>query len=162
MAYIEQDEYVKIYGDDVPDFDRLCWEMSRYLDRATTGVDGYRKLKYAFPTDEYDAEAVKRCLCELIRIQHQIESSADQMALAQSFIEREDGTIMSRKVTSVSSGSESISYATTAGDTSMITAAAKDKSVRDSLLRSKVEEYLSGVKDDNGVNLLYMGVYPRV
>lgn len=165
MVYIEEHEYATISGieETIPDFDRLRWECSKLLDNATTGIDGYKKLKNAFPTDEDDAEAVKRCLCKLIDLRRQIEDAEKSALAAQSYIQREDGTVMSKKVTSISSGSESISYAlNNTGDATAISAAVSDRSARDALYRSTIEEYLSGTADANGINLLYMGRYPRV
>lgn len=162
MAYIDEYEYITISGKAIPDFDRLRWETSKLLDNATTGADGYKKLKNAFPVDEDDAEAVKRCLCKLIDLRRQIEDVEKSVLAAQSYVQREDGTVISKKITSISSGSESISYANSAGDSSVISAAVNDRSARDALYRSTIEEYLSGITDANGVSLLYMGVYPRV
>lgn len=162
MPYIDEYDYITISGKAIPDFDRLRWECSKLVDNATTGVDGYRKLKNAFPIDENDVEAVKRCLCRLIDLRRQIEDAEKSVLAAQSYVQREDGTVISKKITSISSGSESISYANSVGDSSVISAAVNDKSARDALYRSTIAEYLSGVADSNGVNLLYMGVYPRV
>ena len=63
-----------------------------------------------------------------------------------------------------SAGNESISYSG-AGDlakSSSIAAAVADPQAREKLYRDTVTDYLSGVQDANGVNLLYMGRYPRV
>ena len=44
----------------------------------------------------------------------------------------------------------------------MISKALVDFAVKEKLFRDTIREYLSGVSDANGVNLLYMGVYPYV
>jgi hypothetical protein len=43
----------------------------------------------------------------------------------------------------------------------MIDAAAADRTERKKLLAGIVWDYLRGIDDANGVNLLYMGMYPR-
>ena len=64
-------------------------------------------------------------------------------------------------VSSVSAGNESISYAVGSSGSS-VDKAITDISERNKLISSVVRECLSGISDANGVNLLYMGVYPRV
>ena len=63
-------------------------------------------------------------------------------------------------VSSVSAGNESISYSV--GSDTAINLAVKDLEARKKLIYATIREHLSGAKDANGVNLLYMGVYPRV
>ena len=63
-------------------------------------------------------------------------------------------------ISSVSAGNESISYSV--GNATMIDKALSDPTVKEKLFRDTIREGLSGVTDANGVNLLYMGVYPRV
>jgi hypothetical protein len=48
------------------------------------------------------------------------------------------------------------------GNATMIDKALSDPAVKEKLFRDTIREGLSGVADANGVNLLYMGVYPRV
>ena len=158
MAYVDIEAYKELYGEiDEKNFNRLLWEASRILDSETTGVDGYRKLKYAFPTDEEDSEAVKRCLCVIINTMCRVEEAEKEAK--NSFIEREDGTVVGKVVSSVSSGSESISYSTSSASTVVdkIISGALDAV---ELYRGTIRRYLSGVPDANGVNLLYGGVYP--
>ena len=69
MAYIDYEYYSSLYGEkgiSETDFNRLLWDAEREVDKATSGVDGIKKLKIAFPTTEYDVEAVKRCVSELV------------------------------------------------------------------------------------------------
>ena len=66
MAYVDYEYYKTLYGEKAlaeADFTRLLWDAEREIDKATSGVDGVRKLQVAFPTSDYDAEAVKRCVC---------------------------------------------------------------------------------------------------
>lgn len=164
MAYVTLKEYSEIYNDGAQEaeFNRLLWEAARIMDNATTGVDNYRKLRNAFPTDEYDAETVRRCACNLINTMKQIEQAEKSAQSAQGFVEREDGTVVNKVISSVSSGSESISYATgsSAGGSTTINKAVSDRAERDAMYMGIIQEYLSGVSDANGVNLLYMGRYP--
>ncbi len=137
--------YAALYpdGPDESAFDRLRWEARRVMDRATTGLDGLRKLEAAPPVNEQDREAVERCEAALVHLLWQ----ADQ---AESLVSRDDGTVTGRVVTAVTAGSESVSFAAPA-------VSAQDREAR---CRETVERYLAGVRDANGVNLLYMGLYP--
>lgn len=164
-AYIDYEYYSALYGDKaVPeaDFARLSWDACRKADVATTGIDGVKKLKVAFPNDEDDAEAVKRCVCKLIEIAGAIEQSEQTARSAQGYIQREDGSLQGKVVSSVSAGNESISYSASgsSGVTTLIDAVLTDKTAQERLYRDTMSEYLSGIADANGVNLLYMGRYP--
>lgn len=163
--YAEFDTFKSLYGDNAlaeKDYNRLAWEACRLIDNLTSGVDGIKKLRIAFPADENDAEAIRRCVCKLVDIANQIETMEKASNAARGFVEREDGTMISKKITSVSSGSESIHYASDTAAGSAISVAASDVSARNALYASTIREYLSGAKDANGVNLLYMGRYPYV
>lgn len=158
MAYIDYAFYVSLYGEDVKeaDFNRYAFEASRILDINTSGIDNVKKLAVAFPTKEDDIAAVKHCACQLIRILKDMEEFEN----AYKFSKNENGASVSSVVSSISSGSESISYATNMGATSAIAAAVSDYSKRRRLFEDTVINYLSGVEDANGVNLLYGGIYP--
>lgn len=158
MAYVTFVYFNGLYPDNVTEaeFSSLEWAARRIVDAHTTGIDNVRKLRTAFPVDEDDAEAVKRCMCRLIKLLHDIEAAEKSRGLVQ----REDGTVTSGVVSSVSSGAESISYAASGG--TAIDAAVGDISTRNRLLSQTVRQMLSGVADANGVNLLYMGRYPYV
>lgn len=164
MAYIDYEYYKSLYGERAiseADFNRLSWDAYRKLDIATTGVDNVKKLKVAFPTNEDDAESVKRCICKLIEVAKSIEQAEETARNAQGYITRSDGALQGKVVSSVSAGNESISYS--AGSNSTITvldAAVADIEVRERLYKDTITEYLSGIADANGVNLLYMGRYP--
>lgn len=159
MAYVDYDYYKSIYGEDAisePDFNRLSWEACRRIDTLTLN-----KLKFAFPTNEDDAETVRRCVCKLIEIAAQIEAANKRVSDGQGYITDESGTLRGKVVSSVSSGSESISYTAKAeGGSTLIDAVLSDKAAQDRLYRDTVREYLSFVPDANGVNLLFSGAYP--
>lgn len=160
MGYATYNYYKSIYGEDsMPetDFKRMSWEACRRLDTLTLN-----KLKFAFPTNEDDAEAVKRCVCKLIEIAGQIEAANKRVSEGQGYTIDESGTLRGKVVSSVSSGSESISYTAKAeGSSTLIDAVLSDKAAQEFLYRETAREYLSLVPDSNGVNLLYAGIpYP--
>lgn len=162
MPYITFGEYSALY-DPMEEslFNRLAFDAFRIMDIHTTGIDNIKKLKTYFPTDEDDAEAVKHCAAKLIYTLNQI-NQAEVTALESRGYESTDQGMRGKVISSMSSGSESISY-TTGGNASatVYDAAAKDKTARDKLLAEIVWEYLSGIPDANGVGLLFMGMYPR-
>ena len=78
MAYVDYEYYKSLHGEKAiseADFNRLLWDAEREIDKATSGVDNVRKLKVAFPTNEEDAETVKRCVCALVEFLKQIEDA---------------------------------------------------------------------------------------
>lgn len=166
MGYIDYSYYKSLYGDQAiteTDFNRLSWDAQRKIDAATTGIDGIRKLSIAFPTDEYDAESVKRCACKLIYLLYKMEEAERVMSQGRGYTETENG-LRGKVISSVSAGNESVSY--TVGNNSnavtLIDKALSDNAVQDKLFQATIREYLSGIADANGVNLLYMGRYPAV
>lgn len=158
--YITIDEYDELYEQFEGNcFDRLAFEACRVMDNHTTGIDGVRKLKLAFPTDAYDAKAVKHCAAKIVNILYQIQEAETTASVARGYTETAQG--LQRKIISrVESGNEAISYSETKLTNSSIDAAVADRSVRDALINSAIREHLSGICDANGVNLLYMGRYP--
>lgn len=157
MAYADYTFFSSLYsGVTEADFNRKAWDASKIMDYHTTGVDGVAKLRTHYPTDEYDIEAVKRCCCALVSLLLKIETAET----ASGIVTRADGTVSGKVVSSVSSGSESISYSVS-GNTAFDKAVA-DESARNKLYSDTIRHYLSGVHDANGVNLLYMGAYPDV
>ena len=161
MGYVTYDYYKSIYGEDsMPetDFNRLSWEACSRVDTLTLN-----KLKFAFPTNEDDVEAVRLCVCKLIEIAGQIEAANKRVSEGQGYITDESGALRGKVVSSVSSGSESISYTAKAeGGSTLIDAVLSDKTAQDRLYRDTVREYLSLIPDSNGINLLYAGIpYPR-
>lgn len=153
MAYIDYEYYKSLYSEKAltePDFKRLSWDAEKEIDKATSGVDGVKKLKVAFPVDEYDAETVKRCVCEVVNFIYMLEK-------AQSGIVSADGTVNSNVIVSKSAGNESISYANSENIVSTALKSVKDK---EKVIYQFISYKLSGVSDANGVNLLFAGRYP--
>lgn len=149
MRYITWQEFVAVYANAMTqtDFDRFEYDAEAIIDNWVLTVDGVNKLRVAFPTNELDAEAVKRCVCELTVRCKEIDD-----AEAQSISEH-------GLVASVSSGTESMSFQR--GGTALAQAVA-DNGARGHYFYNIVKRYLAGHKDANGVNLLFGGAYPVI
>lgn len=157
--YIEFIDYDRYYGGgcDIGDFNRLSVEACRKLDYHTTGLDGVKKLKAAFPKDEDDARMVKYCACKIVHILGEIEKAEATARSARGYEATENG-IRGKVITSISAGNESISYSAGGGSTAtMIDKALADPVAREKMITDTIRECLSGVRDANGVNLLFMG-----
>lgn len=159
--YITYSEYTALY-DLIEEkvFNRLAFDACRSLDRLTTGADGVKKLKAAFPADEEDATAVKHCAAHIVNLLSQIQEAEKTASLGRGYTETANG-LQGKVISSISAGNESVSFSTGGGKTS-VDAAVSDPAAKNKLIAGIVRDYLSGVTDANGVNLLYMGVYPRV
>ena len=163
MAYVDYEYYKSLYGEKAlaeADFTRLLWDAEREIDKATSGVDGVRKLQVAFPTSNYDAEVVKRCVCALVEFLNQIETAERNANSVGQYTERADGSLQGKVVSSVSAGNESISYAVGKSADTAISNATKSLQDRDVTVYAFIASRLSGVSDANGVNLLFGGRYP--
>ena len=159
--YITYDEYAAIY-DPMEErlFNALAFDACRVMDTHTTGIDNVKKLKQFFPTEEEDAQTVKRCAAKIINILDQIRQAEVSAMEARGF-ESTDMGMKGKVISSVTAGNESISYSTGSSFGTAVDAAVKDRTAREKLLADTVWEYLSGLQDANGVNLLFMGMYPR-
>lgn len=162
MAYIDALTYVSHYAQVPVCFDRLASVASRIMDNETTGVDGVKKLKAAYPVDPDDDEAIKLCAAALVTFLDQVERVRSMTLEAGEYTKRADGSLVSKLVSSVSAGAESISYTTQGTTASPVMVAAANDDERKRMCQNIVREYLAGVCDGNGVHLLYMGVYPYV
>lgn len=163
MAYIDYEYYSSLYGEKaIPeaDFKRLLWDAEREIDKATSGVDNVKKLKVAFPTDEENAEAVKRCISELVSFLYKLEEAENNANSLWQYTEREDGSFQGKVVSSVSAGNESISYAVGKSSETAISTAIKSVKDKEMVVYQFITSRLSGVSDANGVNLLFAGRYP--
>lgn len=161
--YITYEDYIKWYDPiDQTIFNRLAFEACRVMDKHTTGVDGVRKLRDHFPTDEADAEMVKFTAAQLVNFLYQCHEAEQTATAGRGYTETDNG-IRGKVISSVSAGNESISYATSStANATAVDEAVKDKSTKDKILFQTVRDGLTGVADSNGVNLLYVGVYPRL
>lgn len=158
--YITLVEYGELYSPmDEALFKSLSFDAFRVMDLHTTGIDNVNKLQKFFPSDEYDAEAVRHCAAKIINLLHQIHK-AEIAAMEASGYESTAQGMRGKVISSISAGNESISYAAANSSATAVDAAVKDKTARSKLLADTVRDYLRGVSDANGVNLLYMGRYP--
>lgn len=163
MTYIDYEYYKSLYGEEnisEIDFNRILWNAEREIDKATSGVDGVKKLQVAFPTSDYDAEAVKRCVVELVNFLYKLEEAERNANSVGQYTERADGSLQGKVMSSVSAGNESISYAVGKSIDTVISNAIKDLHSKDMAVYQFITSKLSGVSDANGVNLLFGGRYP--
>lgn len=164
MAYADYEFYTTSYfGSVVPetDFPRLSERASDFVDTMTFGrlVDG-------LPTNERSQKRIKKAVCSLAELMYQIEL-AEKNAINQASASTTDANTSGKStgvVTSVSSGSESISYATpqqigaSAKEWSAVYAAAGDVQKTNDLLLKTALPLLMGVRTDEGIPVLYAGV----
>ena len=164
MAYADYEFYTTSYfGSVVPetDFPRLAERASDFVDTMT-----FDRLVDGLPTDKRSRKRIKKAVCSLAELMYQIEL-AEKNAINQASASVTDtnvGNISTGIVTSVSSGSESISYATPqqkasgAKEWSAVYAAAGDVQKTNDLLCETALPLLMGVRTDDGIPVLYAGV----
>lgn len=159
--YITYKQYTTLFDPiDEQLFNRLAFEACRVMDIHTTGPDNVKKLHLFFPTSEYASQAVMHCAANLVNLLNQIHEAEQAAAVGRGYTETEMG--LQRKIISrVEAGNEAISYSETKAASTFIDEAVSNKAFRDKLLKETIWEYLAGVEDSNGVNLLFMGMYPR-
>lgn len=162
MRYVTLAEYQQLYNDSIEgvDFNRFVIGASQLADRLTTGIDGVKKLKIAFPIDGNDEEVVKAAICGVIHLMNEVHNLDKTVTAAQGTMLREDGTVIGKVATSISSGSESISYSVQSNGQTMASTIVGDAKAQDEAYKAILSEGFRGITDANGVNLLYMGVYP--
>lgn len=188
MAYADYDFYkTSCYGSVVPDsdFPRLAERASDFIDLMTSDrlVDG-------LPSNERYQKRIKKAVCSLAELMYQLElaeknatsyatmngTSVSTRPGEYGLVTDEEGNIRlvhtastisnndnTGIVTSKSSGSESISYATPqqicagAKEWSAIYAAAGDVKKTNDLLLKTALPLLMGVRTDEGIPILYAG-----
>lgn len=151
MAYADFDFYKDSYFGDVLTKDNA----SKWLDRASDELDSvtYGRLTIAFPEVESHIIKVKKAVCAIA----EALCCIDVQRKAFSAQKAEDGSYRGA-IASISSGKESISYATGASaSNSIYAAAAANSDAQASLLRDIAAKYLANIPDANGINLLYAG-----
>ena len=162
MAYVDYEYYKSLYGEESIaeiDFNRILWSAEREIDKATTGIDGVKKLKVAFPLED-DGEIVKRCIVELVNFLCKLEEAEKNANSLYQLTERHDGTLQGKVISSVSAGNESISFAVGKSSDTALGNAVKGFQNREETIYQLIRSYLSGITDANGVNLLFAGEYP--
>lgn len=164
MAYADYDFYTTSYfGSVVPetDFPRLAERASDFVNTMT-----FDRLVDGLPSNERSQKRIKKAVCSLAELMYQIEL-AEKNATNQASANLTDtnvGNISAGVVTSVSSGSESISYATpqqigaSAKEWSAVYAAAGDVQKTNDLLLKTALPLLMGVRDNEGIPILYAGL----
>ena len=165
MAYADYEFYTTSYfGSVVPetDFPRLAEKASDFVDTMT-----FDRLVDGLPTNERSQKRIKKAVCSLAELMYQIElaeKNATNAAVSGASTAIGSGGSTTGIVTSVSSGSESISYATpqqigaSAKEWSAVYAAAGDVQKTNDLLLKTALPLLMGVRTDDGIPVLYAGV----
>ncbi len=164
MAYTDYKFYTESFGNVVPeaDFPRLAERASDFVDLMTSD-----RLVNGLPTDERSQKRIKKAVCSLTEKMYQIElaeKNATNAAASGTSTTIGSGGSTTGIVTSVSSGSESISYATPqqkasgAKEWSAVYSAAGDVQKTNDLLYRTALPLLMGVMTDEGIPVLYAGV----
>lgn len=164
MAYADYKFYTESFGNVVPeaDFSRLAERASEFVDTMT-----FDRLMDGLPTNERSRKRIKKAVCSLAELMYQIElaeKNATNAAVSGTSTTIGSGGSTTGIVTSVSSGSESISYATPqqkasgAKEWSAVYAAAGDVQKTNDLLYETALPLLMGVRTDDGIPVLYAGV----
>lgn len=158
MAYADYQFYTTTYyGDTVPESD-----FPKYAERASDRIDSvtFDRLVNEFPEEERAVTKVKKAVCAVADALYQIDQIKKASMETVGTVTREDGTVVSKSVSSISSGSESISFSagSSGGSESIYGRAAVDKKVESVLLYQVATEYLYGVTDKKGICLLYAGL----
>lgn len=163
MAYADYKFYTESFGNVVPeaDFPRLAERASDFIDTMT-----FDRLVDGLPNNERSQKRIKKAVCSLAELMYQVElaeKNATNQASA-NLTNTNVGNISAGVVTSVSSGSESISYATpqqigaSAKEWSAVYAAVGDVQKTNDLLLKTALPFLMGVRTDDGIPVLYAGV----
>lgn len=164
MAYVDYKFYTELFGNVVPeaDFPRLAERASDFVDTMT-----FDRLVDGLPTNERAQKRIKKAVCSLAELMYQIElaeKNAANAAVSGASTAIGSGGSTTGIVTSISSGSESISYATPqqkasgAKEWSAVYAAAGDAQKTNDLLLKTALPLLMGVRMDDGIPILYAGV----
>lgn len=164
MAYTDFTFYENTYhGNVIPadDFERIADRASDFLDVIT-----FDRLVDGLPDDERAKTKVQKAVCAVAEKLYELEL-AEKQANAAAQAGGSSGTsggTTSGIVSSRSAGSESISYASLsdtasgAKNWSAVYQAAGDEEATNNLLYNAARLYLTGVRDDKGVLLLYAGL----
>lgn len=156
MAYTDYEFYKsKFYGDTVPESDFL-----KYAERASDRIDQYTfdRLVDGLPENERVKTKVQKAVCAVADTMYQIDQIKKASMDTVGTIQKEDGTVVNKTVSSVSSGNESISYANGNSQSNRYTLAATNVQEEKRILLEAAVSYLFNVTDDNGVYLLYRGI----
>ena len=164
MAYADYKFYTESFGNVVPetDFPRLAERASEFVNTMT-----FDRLVDGLPTNERSQKRIKKAVCSLAEKMYQIElaeKNATNAAMSGTSTTIGPGGSTTGIATSISSGSESISYATPqqkasgAKEWSAVYAAAGDIQKTNDLLYKTALPLLMGVRTDDGIPILYAGM----
>lgn len=156
MAYTTYDFYKETYyGTAIAtqdDFDRL---ESRACDKLDTMT--FDRLVSGLPVDTRSNTKVQKAVCAVADKLQEIEQ-AEKTAQSGGFATDESGNLVGKIVTEKSSGSEKIAFSATSSIKSAVLSAVGDTQAQNRLCYDTAREYLTGVKNDDGVLLLYAGI----
>lgn len=157
MAYADCNFYKNEYcGNVVPDTD-----FPKYAERASDRIDAltFDRLANGLPTDGRAENLVKKAVCSVAEALYQIDSVAKSLTENIGTEKAEDGRVTGKVITSVSAGNESVSFSTGASEMqkTVYGQACMDKKVENILIQQMAFQYLRGVKNDDGIYLLYAG-----
>lgn len=158
MAYTDYEFYKsKFYGDTVPESDFL-----KYAERASDRIDKYTfdRLVDGLPENERAKTKVQKAVCAVADEMYKVDQARNALMDNIGTIQREDGTVINKTVSSISSGNESISYTTGSNafaNNKYVELATNPKKESEHYLQKAVE-YLFNTTDDNGIHLLYAGL----
>ena len=151
MAYADYDFYrAAWYGDVLPEDAAPKW-----LERASEELDAltFGRLAEAFPYYRYGIELrIRKAVCAVAEALFYIDAQRSAVSASQA----EDGSYRGA-VASLSSGRESISYATNNTGATVYARAAASTDAKNALVREIAAKYLANTPDARGVNLLYAG-----
>lgn len=144
-------------------------DFMRFAERASDFIDTltFDRLVDGLPGDERQQKRIKKAVCAAADILYQIDIAEQNAAAAVATgtaTALPGGGTTTGIVTSVSSGSESRSYATpqqigaSAKEWSAVYAAAGDVRKTNDLLLKTALPLLMGVRTDDGIPVLYAGV----
>lgn len=143
-------------GDIIPQdaFEKFCQRSCDEIDLIT-----FDRLVEGLPSDERTAARVQKAVCALAELLYRLDAEDKKAEESTGVVKREDGTVIGKQITSVSSGSESVSYSVGQNtNNSLISAVLKNSAARKKLKYDTVKQYLAGLTDDGGTLLLYAGL----
>jgi len=164
MAYADYEFYTtKYYGSAIPDsqsFDKEAERASDFLDTIT-----FKQLVDGLPDNERMQTKIKKAVCALADKLYGLELAEKQaLSAAAGSITSGTGGATTGVITSKSSGSESISYASPseiangAKAWSAVYSVSGNEQETNRLLYDTAKVYLMGVKNNEGTPLLFAGL----
>lgn len=155
MAYADYTFYKdRYFGNIIPESD-----FPRLAERASDKIDGLtnKRLRKWMPEDEGDAADVQKAVCALAESLYFSETLVSAGMAGIGGNTQADGTIRGKVISSISSGSESMSFAT--GGTSAGSLEGNEIQTMQERKIQEAEKLLSGIQYKNyGYNLLFSGV----